>query len=141
MYAVRRFARDQGETLLELVIAITILGTCVVAIGAGIVGTVTISNIHRQQADASKVLHNYAEALEGTTYSPCPGAMYSLPTVSGFSSPTITISYWNKSLTPTAGFQPTCPGTDQGVQRVKIDLANSDGRVSESLTVVLRNTS
>ncbi len=93
MLVLRRVRADRGETLIELVISIAILGICVVAIGAGIIGTVMISTVHRDQADASTILHNYAEALQATTYSACAGSTYSLPTVSGFAAPTISIAY------------------------------------------------
>jgi Tfp pilus assembly protein PilE len=125
---------DQGETLIELVIAIAILGVCVVAIGSSVVGAVMISGLNRSQADAGRVLHNYAETLEAATYTSC-ATTYSLPTQTGFQAPTLNVAYWNGST-----FQITCPGGgDQGLQRVTITVTNTDGRVSQSLRVVLRN--
>jgi Tfp pilus assembly protein PilE len=127
---------DRGETLIELIIAIAILGVCVVAIGSGIAGAVMVSGLNRDQADAGRVLHNYAETLEAATYTPC-ATTYALPTQTGFDAPTLDITYWNGSA-----FQATCPvGGDQGLQRVAITVTNTDGRVSQSLRVVLRNPS
>jgi Tfp pilus assembly protein PilE len=132
-----RFSRcaDRGETLIELIIAIAILGVCVVAIGSGVAGAVLVSGLHRDQADASRILHNYVEKLEATTYSSC-ATSYSLPQQTGFTAPSLSITYWNGT-----GFQATCPaGGDQGLQRVAITLTNTDQRVKQTLAVVLRST-
>lgn len=140
MRARLRERADRGETLIELIIAITILGVCVVAIGSGIAGAVLASGLHRQQADASRILHNYAETLEGATYNACTTttpASYSLTQQSGFKAPTVTVTYWNGT-----GFQANCPATgDSGLQRVSIGLTTTDGRVGQTLAVVLRNPS
>lgn len=138
MFTRLRHDAERGETLLELVVAIFILGVCVIAIGSGIAGSVMISGLHRQQADASRILHNYAESLEAGGYAPCAGAVgasYSLPQQSGFNPPSVSIGYWNGS-----GFQAGCPGSgDQGLQQVTISLVNTDFRVGQSLTLVLRS--
>ena len=140
MLARLRERADRGETLIELIIAITILGVCVVAIGSGIAGAVLASGLHRQQADATRILHNYAETLEGATYNACTNstpASYSLTQQSGFQAPTVTVTYWNGTA-----FQAGCPsGGDSGLQRVSINLKTTDGRVGQALSVVLRNPS
>src|SRR6266536_5937583 len=96
----QRISDDDGETLLELVIAILILGICVVAIGTGIALSVKMSGVHRAQSTAQAFLHNYAETLE-SQYQACDGCasdpdyVSGLPTPSGFSAPTEAVSYWN----------------------------------------------
>ena len=57
MNARHRVEGERGETLLELLVSITILGVCVVAIASGIAVSVRISAIHRSQATASDWLH------------------------------------------------------------------------------------
>jgi hypothetical protein len=136
----KRAAGDAGETLLELIVAITILGVCVVAIGSGIVLSVKVSSIHRGQATAQAFLHNYAEALQ-TAYVPCnscassPNYVASLPAPTGFNAPTASVKYWNGTA-----FTATPPATDPGLQRGALTLTSKDGFVDESLVVVLRNT-
>lgn len=143
-------ARERGETLLELVIAIVILGTCVVALGSGIALSVRISAIHRSQATADDVLHNFAEKLQGSTsYSACtstttpnyvPQLTPLMPTT-GYTTPTVTVNYWVAS---TASFTTNhaCPSTgDPGLQQVKVTLNSTGGLVSESVVVVLRQGS
>jgi Tfp pilus assembly protein PilE len=137
--ARRRIDSESGETLLELVVAIAILGVCVVAIGSAIVLSIKMSAIHRAQATADDFLHNYAESLH---YSACSGgtppnyvALASLPTPNGFATPQATVKFWNG----TAFASSTCPGTDPGLQQVTLTLNSTDGFVSESLVTIVRN--
>ncbi len=142
----RSHARDdpeQGETLLELIIAIAILGVCVVAIGSGIALSVTISAIHRKQAVAQDSLHNYAELLQ-SSYTPCtstttPNYARSLGqlTPPGFSAPSVVVDYW---LPTQATFTDACPpGGDTGLQQVTLTLVSTAGNVSQSLIVDVRS--
>src|SRR4051794_38013316 len=109
---------ERGETLLELVIAIVILGVCVVAIGSGIAVSVKVSGIHRDQSTAGAFLHNYAETLQApSAYAPCTSAStpnyvtnLSLAPPGAFQSPTATVTYWNNS-TSQFGTTTTCPAT------------------------------
>ena len=132
---------ERGETLLELVVAITILGVCVVAVGAGVVMSVKISTIHRDQATADATLHNYAETVLGA-YPPCAPAgppnypaSLSLAAPAGFVSPTATVRYWNAA---SSNFTDTCPSADPGLEQVTLNLTSNDRLVSESLVVVVR---
>jgi type II secretory pathway pseudopilin PulG len=148
---LRRPDGDQGETLLELIIAITILGVCVVAIGSGIAMSITISALHRNQANAQDALHNYAETLQGL-YQACttaatPTAFYTQSLAQlgppGFGAPQVSVQYWMPTGGPsgTGAFAAACPGTDQGLQQVTLTLASTTGTVTESLVVDLRSSS
>jgi len=140
---------ERGETLLELVIAILILGVCVVGIGSGIALSVKVSGIHRDQSTAGAFLHNYAEALQGTSaYAACTSSStpnyvsnLALAPPSGFQTPTATVNYWNSS-TSAFGTSINCPAAgDPGLQKVTLTLTSSDGFVTESLVVVIRDSS
>ena len=134
-------ADEGGETLLELVVAITILGVCVVAVGAGVVMSVRISTIHRDQATADATLHNYAETVVGSYQACAPTgppnypASLSLAAPAGFIAPTANVRYWNAA---TSTFTDTCPSADPGLQQVTLNLTSNDRLVSESLVVVVR---
>lgn len=139
----RRLRGEAGESLLELLIAITILGTCVVAIGSGVVLSVKISAIHRSQSTAAAFLHNYAETLQ-SSYAKCssgnpPNYAAALPTPSGFNAPTATVAFWNTTSNTFSGT--SCPASDPGLQRVTLKLTSTDGFVTESLVVTVRDTS
>jgi type II secretory pathway pseudopilin PulG len=136
MSRVRRGRGQRGETLLELLVAITILGVCVVAIGSGIALAVRVSALHRSQATAGAYARSYAEVVESaatTSYVNCASTYsvsgFSAP--SGFSAAVVGVKYWNGT-----GFQVGCPSPDQGLQQVTVQVA--DARASEQLVVVVR---
>ncbi len=56
-------SNDEGETLIELIIAVAIMGIAVVAIVGGIATALLMSDIHRKQATAGSCVQNYAEAV------------------------------------------------------------------------------
>jgi len=141
-----RLADDRGETLIELVFAIMILGVLVVAVGSGIAVSAKVSGLHRQQSTAGAFLHNYAESKQ-SAYLSCPGVttygglvsnyLSGLATPAGFSAPTVTVRFWqaNPGTFVSAG---ACPATDPGLQQVTFKLTSTDGLVTESLAVVVR---
>ena len=137
---------DRGETLLELVITIAILGVCVVGIGAGIALSIKISSIHRDQATADAFLHNYAETLQNS-YTACTGGVApnyvsigSLAAPSGFKTPTAAVKFWNAAASPASFSTASCPASDPGLQQVTLGLDSTDGFTSETLVVILRKS-
>jgi type II secretory pathway pseudopilin PulG len=73
------FRSEQGETLVELVISIAILGIAGVAILAGMAFSVQASTINRNQAGGGAYLKSAAEAIQkdidsSGTYPSCGGA-------------------------------------------------------------------
>jgi type II secretory pathway pseudopilin PulG len=136
---------DRGETLIELLVAIVILGLGTVAIVGGILISVDSSTMHRNQAQAQALLHSWAErisAVTDATYTPCAGtgAFGSPPngTVpTGFGTQVTQVQYWDPS---TSGFVTAC-STDSGVQRVRLTVTAPSGLYpgfSQSLDVVVR---
>ena len=55
---------ERGDTLLELVVAVAIMGIVLVAFAGGLIAVTVMSDIHRKQASAGAYLRNYAEAIE-----------------------------------------------------------------------------
>lgn len=149
MLARVRAADDRGETLLELIIAIMILGVLVVAVGSGIAVSVKVSGLHRMQSTAGAFLHNYAETLQGAgTYTKCTASStpnyasaLAAPPDGSFNDPSATVVYWD-SATGKFGASTGCPAAgDPGLQQVTLQLASKDGLVTESLVVVIRDQS
>ncbi|MEV4314363.1 type II secretion system protein [Actinocrispum sp. NPDC049592] len=133
---------ESGETLLELVIAVVIMGIALVAIIGGLTTSVLVSDVHRKQSTAGAYARDYSEAIERAVasggYVACASAAsYSSPagfTVpAGFSKSVVagSLRYWN------SGWQTSC-GTDTGVQQLTVRVASDDGRAAESVVVVLR---
>jgi Tfp pilus assembly protein PilE len=131
---------EQGESLLELVIAVAILGIAVVAIAAGISVSIIVADTHRKQATAGFVAKSYAEAIEQYVasggYAVCAApssyqpATVSFPVRAGFTPTSSAAMSWTG-----AGWS-TCTA-DTGVQKVTVTVT-SDGRATESIDVVLR---
>jgi Tfp pilus assembly protein PilV len=135
--------REAGESLLELLVAVVILGVAVVAIVGGLGVSVLMSDVHRKQTDAGAAARSYAEALQaGVAASPtqynCAGtyavpAGVSVPATVG--PPSLSVKWWAPATkTWTAG---SC-GTDVGVQQVTVEVATIDARAAERVVVVVR---
>lgn len=136
-----RWADDRGETLIELLVAMLVMGTAVVAVVGGLGTAIMMSAIHRQQAVIAAKLSEYAAAVSNgvaTTpgYVDCAAQATDFAAYdpgSGYVLDPVRVSYWDGS----ADFMPSC-GTDTGVQRVTLGIRTDDGRVDRSMDVILR---
>jgi type II secretory pathway pseudopilin PulG len=134
---------ESGETLIELLMAMSILGLGVVAIVGGIGSSIFLSDVHRKEATAGAVVRTYAEAIEGvvaaspTAYVDCavPSA-YATPagfsSPSGFTSSVTSVRYWSGTA-----FASSCP-SDSGVQKVELRVTSGDTRAVETQSVIIR---
>jgi len=130
---------DTGETLIELLVAIVILGIAVVAILGGIVVVVESSSMHRRQAQAQNGLRAWAEQISAATYNDCATAgSFNLPSPSlpsGFSPDVTAVRYWTGT-----SFSNSCVA-DNGIQKVTLRVAVANGLYpgfTQSLDVVVR---
>ena len=57
-------SNDTGETLIELIMAVAIMGITIVAIVGGIATSILMSDIHRKQTTAGASVRNYADTLQ-----------------------------------------------------------------------------
>jgi type II secretory pathway pseudopilin PulG len=145
---------DRGESLIEILVAVLILGLTVAAVMGALLTSVKVSDIHRKQATGGADVRSYAEsvtrAVAAGGYKPCAAPSDYLP-VAGTAATAV-------HFTPSAGFTPTVtrvefwsdtgPGTpwtwtsacapDWGLQRVTLQVASADGRATEQAVVVLR---
>lgn len=132
---------DRGETLLELVVSMAVIGVAVVAVVGGLSTSIFMSDLHRKQATAGAAVRDYAEAVQSTVisagYTPCAAATRYAATTVGFAAPTgyqpvvVSVRYWSSG-----GWQTTC-SSDSGLQQVTIGVSNGT-KVDERLTVVVR---
>jgi hypothetical protein len=150
MKARRRIGDDRGESLVELLVAIAIMSTAVVALLAGLATAVAISGTHRKQAAAGAQVRTFAEAVERavnnspSAYVDCAGeaAYESVFTAEpGYARRVVDVWYWR----PSSPFDPTNPGafvdrctTDSGVQRVTLQVSSNDNRATETVDVIIR---
>jgi Tfp pilus assembly protein PilV len=134
IHGANRTGDDRGETLLELVIAVVILGIAVVAIVGGLASSVLISDVHRLQAAITADQANYVACAGPANYVPSAAAIaatgFTVP--SGYTA-TASVQYWDGSAFG------ACPaGGDTGLQRVSLTVTSDNGRARQSLVVLVR---
>ncbi|MBI4729748.1 MAG: type II secretion system protein [Acidobacteria bacterium] len=131
----RRAGRDErGTTLVEVLVAVAIMGVAFTSILGGIATSIMASDMQRKEATAETVLRSYSEAVRLTAYSSCAAAysaVYSPP--SGFETRVLSIEYWESGTT----FQPTC-AADTGLQRLTLEARSTDGKASETVQILKR---
>ena len=145
-----RRRREQGETLVEVVVSTTILGI----VGVGIIGaiaTVLISTeVDRTTSRAETVLRSYVAAIQAADYAECagggaygPGAV-TFDEPDGYEASVADVQYWTgagPTVVPAANgeitFASSC-GSDPGLQRLDVWVNATDGRASEHVTIFKR---
>jgi type II secretory pathway pseudopilin PulG len=140
---------DRGESLIEILVALSIMAVAVAVIIGGIAASIRIADIHRKQAAAGAYARDFVESIEtkvngSNAYVACAGAneaaartgylaAYAVP--AGYQAAVTNVEYWNGT-----SFVDACATgtTDIGVQRVTVAVNSADQRATESLTVVIR---
>lgn len=142
--AVRLRGDERGETLIEVLVALSLLAVAVAVIIGGIATSIRVTDIHRKQATAGAYARDFAESVETsvaaspTGYVSCATAttyqsLYTLPvSATLYRREVAAVAYWNGTA-----FTTTC-GTDQGVQRLTLRVYTTDSRASETLDLVVR---
>lgn len=128
MRTLEAAASERGETLLELLVAVVIMGIALVAIVGGLVISIHVSDIHRKQATAGTLVRNYAEAIENSVAN---GTFNSCADAPGVAVPGL----------PPAGFAPSvtsCGAEGDGLWLLEVKVSSSDGRAAESVALRVR---
>ncbi|MFJ6051567.1 type II secretion system protein [Streptomyces sp. NPDC092307] len=108
---------EEGETLVEVLVAVVLIGVAFVTILGGI-GTAIISSARQQQVtSADSVIRNAAEKVLGAPYVSCAGG-YETPTPPAGYTVTVTIEHWDG----VGAFGRSCPTADTGVQKVTLTV-------------------
>lgn len=139
-----RPATERGDTLIEVLVAVSILGIAGAAIMGGFASSIVLSAVHRKLATTATDSRNFSELLgkgiddKTIVYRPCASpAAYSSPpgfTANAGNAASVTaVEFWNGT---TFG---SCPaGGDQGVQRVSVSVTNTDTRAVSRVQVIIR---
>ncbi len=139
----RRARGEDGETLLELLVTVTIMGIAFVAILAGVAVAITASDSLRDEAVAEGVVRNYAERVadpDDVPYVDCaPTSAYATPpgfaVPAGWSASVTAVAYWQGNNPPTFGG--SCPSPDRGLQQVTLRVQSPAGQQQATETVVV----
>ena len=143
MHLPDQLRSDAGETLVELLVAIAILGVGGVAVLAGLQLSVKTSDVHRREATGGAYVRSFAEAIQTHVdsfgYKSCASAAAGYESVTvpalppGYTREVTAVQSWNGA---------TWGGcTDTGIQRLDLVVTSSGDasrRATERLTVVLR---
>ncbi|MCW2857745.1 MAG: hypothetical protein JWR52_3360 [Marmoricola sp.] len=135
---------DRGETLVEILVSIAILGIAAIAILVGLQLAIKASDIQRKETTGGAYVRNYAEALENyvaaanSNYVACASTATYGPSTVGFSAPSgYTASVLSVQSVSATGALSTCT-TDTGVEAVTLSVASSDNKANEKLMVLIR---
>ena len=128
---------ERGSTLVEVLVAVVVLGTAGLAVLGSMFTSIAISDVHRKEATAGAVARDYTEKIAGSTYVECGGpSVYTLPAAAvpvptGYSAAVNKVEYWTAS-----GWGTSC--SSSGLQRVTVVASSTDGRATERSVVVVR---
>jgi prepilin-type N-terminal cleavage/methylation domain-containing protein len=140
----RALRDERGESLVELIVAVAILGIAAVAILSGLMLSVKASDQHRKEATGGAYVRSFAEAIQDSVdaaggYQSCASAASSYGAVAV---PDLPASY-TKSVTAVKSWSGSswdaCSAA--GIQRVDLKVTSpgdASHRFEETLTVVLR---
>jgi type II secretory pathway pseudopilin PulG len=134
--------RTRGETLIELLVSMTILGITVVALVGGIGTSIVVSDMHRKQAVAGVAVRSYAEAIESSvdatpsSYVGCAtGATYATPpnftAPSGYTASVTGVAYWIGN-----GYGACSAGV--GIEKLTLSVSSNDSRATETMNLIIR---
>jgi prepilin-type N-terminal cleavage/methylation domain-containing protein len=134
---------DRGETLIELVVAVAILGIASVAILGGLMMSIRTSVMHRNDASGGAYVRSFAEAIQtdvdANGYKTCVNAASGY---AGVAVPGLPTGY-TPSVTAVQSWNGTAWGacTADGVQRLDLKVTTTGSgplAAEEKLSVVLR---
>ena len=131
-------AGQGGYTLIEVLIAVFLVGTVVAALAAGMLTMMSATRSTAEQQRLEAGILNYTEYLRAQTYVDCAGS-YPTWTGDGVSGEVDEVSYWQIDSGLAWGAAPytdTCT-TDRGRQLVDV-VVRLDGGPEARAQVVLR---
>lgn len=142
---------QRGETLIEMLLTMLIMGTVVLAL-IGFLLTVVVASIgNRGSVSAGNQATTVAESIDRLPYVACgqsapndPKTAYSTgltSMVQGYEAPVVTVKYLDSSSSNTPSYVDNCPASDQGTQLViiKVRMVAKPSPTAE-VRLVKRNT-
>jgi Tfp pilus assembly protein PilV len=138
---------QRGETLLEILVSVSIMGTAFVAIIAGIGTTLMATHVDRQAATAETVVRSYAERMQdpvdvpyvdcATTSTYTTPIGFALP-AAGWTASVTSVMAWQGDTPPT--FAASCPSPDEGLQQLTLTVQSPAGfhQATKSIVIVKR---
>ncbi len=137
-------AGERGETLVELIVTVVLLGTAIITLLGALFSVVVLVSRHRANVATSSRVTEIVETIQRATYVPCtatpapPAAYASL--FSSDRASVYSVKYLANATAEPAAFTTTCPSTDQGVTEIVIEVERGTGtsRVVTRQTILKR---
>ena len=137
---------QRGETLIELMVAVLIMGTAIVAILGAIAASIRTSAQHRESVRAGNAATMIAELIETAPYVPCESNYSSAYAAPNYQKPaeftvSVRVTYLASKTTSTPTFNGSgcTTANDQGLQEVTITVRSSRaGGMTETVTLAKR---
>lgn len=145
--------RDDGISLIEVLITIVIVGIAFSALLGAAIASITASATRRELAEADALVRDAAEWLKSPAknpYVPCAGTgsygFRGFPAKEGYALAVVAVDFWDGApRTPGSpyqlGFQSRCgdPAEDLGLQRITVQVTSPGGAV-EVVPILKRRT-
>ena len=122
-----------GATLVEVLIALALVGILVLALASGMLTLIKTSSETTKQQQVELALGSFTESLKSGPYTKCaalvagspyPNTTAWVPPQSSMTASLVKIEYWDKSST---SFVAACPASgDQGTQRLTVQVDFQD---------------
>ncbi|MEU9701598.1 prepilin-type N-terminal cleavage/methylation domain-containing protein [Streptomyces sp. NPDC047981] len=126
----RRRRGEEGETLVEVLVAVVLMGVAFVAVLGGM-GTAIISSVTQQEVTgADSVIRSAAEKVVSAPYVSC-ARTYATPTPPAGYEVTVTVAHWDG----VGAFDGSCPTADTGVQKVTLTVRSTGPRPVRDATL------
>ncbi|MGW5398761.1 type IV pilus modification PilV family protein [Streptomyces sp. NPDC003952] len=127
----RRRRGEEGETLIEVLVAVVLIGVAFVTILGGM-GTAIISSVTQQEVtSADSIVRSAAEKVVGAPYVSCAGG-YETPAPPAGYTVTVEVAYWDG----VGAFGAACsPTADTGVQRITLTVHSTGPRPVRDVTL------
>jgi Tfp pilus assembly protein PilV len=128
-----RLADDRGETLTELLVAISILAIGIIALVGGLLVAITGSQQHRGRASADTLARSAAECIKDRSLTYAADGNYGSCTSSQVA---VTAKWWDGS----SSVPPTFVGSQNGNGLEELTVTATVDGTSESVTIVKRQS-
>ncbi|MEW2134829.1 type II secretion system protein [Streptomyces sp. NPDC005435] len=129
-HRLRRGRGEAGETLVEVLVAVVLMGVAFVTVLGGM-GTAIISSVTQHRVTtADSVIRSAAEKVVGAPYVSCAGG-YETPAPPDGYTVTVEVEYWDG----VGAFGRPCPAADTGVQLVTLTVHSAGPRPVRDATL------
>lgn len=126
----RRHRGEEGETLVEVLVAVVLMGVAFVTVLGGI-GTAIISSVTQAKVTtADSVIRSAAEQVVDDPYVSC-ARDYRTPTTPAGYTVSVKVEYWDG----VGAFGEPCPTADTGVQKVTLTVRQTGVRPVRDATL------